>query len=599
MSYRKITALIMALSVLAMTGCSSNAAGNLSETGNISTEKQETAQADNDVSVPDSTAGTLEVPKVNDGVNYFEADYISIHFNWNAIDGAEGYEVSEETAPEDGSDDNYGEPVISEVTDHYYLTGGQDDFVHRIKVRAFKTEGGSRVFSDWSDYAIGKESNPIVGVSSAFEDSYDKNAYLPVLDEYAKVFKGDESVYGMRAPDALYYKVNSFDSFNINDFSYAFCDYGPDDNDDVVLLILKEKDGKDCLYSLVYYGLYSLSLDFVTDSVTDDYSSTDIGQLKEGEDLFLYDKGIIARSRDEKDCSIRNYIRIVYEPDMVPYYWKLITTVASVTDSSGNIKYYKSDVYQSLDYDPNEKTDLYEEISEDEFNKIQKEYEVPANIVKYPLADYTGARFSNEEGDEEAIEAYASFIKERAADPQYPFLGFTLIHLDEDDTPELAIAYGGSHADGVGFYGFDSSGVNEICVTGSLGLAYYEKGSGIIYGWYTGQGATCYNIAIVKDGKLKEKIAPEITIQYDENFEETGYKYYTEEEGDISKEKFEEILAPYSPEKRQYRELEYSKLHDVHNTSDIAKALKDSLAEEDNLPKPDMDYYHTNIIVGK
>ena len=31
-----------------------------------------------------------------------------------------------------------GEPQFSEVTDHYYLTGGQDDFVHRIKVRAFK-----------------------------------------------------------------------------------------------------------------------------------------------------------------------------------------------------------------------------------------------------------------------------------------------------------------------------------------------------------------------------------------------------------------------------------------------------------------------------
>ena len=593
-NFGKNTFLIMTLSALVLIGCSSREAGNLSEMQGVS-------QEDNDVSVSDSIteedssepADSLEAPKVNNGVNYFEPDYIAIHFNWNAIDGAEGYEVCEEIKPENASDDSYDEPQINEVTDHYYLTGGQDDFVHRIKVRAFKTKDGERVFSEWSPYAEGKESNPIVGISSAMEDAYDKNAYLSVLDEYTKVFKGDESVYGMRAPGELYYKVNSFDSFDINDFYYAFCEYGPDDNDDVEMLILKEKDGKDCLYSLLYEGLYSLSLDFVTDSITDDYSSTDLGQVQEGEDIFLYDNGIIARSRDEKDYSARNYIQLAYEPDMVPFYWKLITTVARVTDSSGNVKYYKSDVYQSLDYDPNEKSDLYKEISEDEFNKIQKEYEVPADIVKYPFADYKGERFSNED-DEKAIEAYASFIKEKADG----MLSFTLIHLDEDDIPELAIAYGGSHADGVGFYGFDGSGVNEICFTGSTGLAYYEKGSGIVYGWYTGQGSTCYNIGIIKDGKLKEKIMPEIAIQYDENFEETGYKYYNEET-EVSKEEFEGILAPYSPEKRQYRELNYDNLHDVHKTSDIVQALKDSLAEEDKLPKPDMDYFHTNTIEVK
>ena len=71
----------------------------------------------------------------------------------------------------------------------------------------------------------------------------------------------------MRAPKELYYKVNSFGGFDINDFYYAFYDYGPDDNDDVELLILKEKDGKDCLYSLLYEGLYSLSLDFISDAI--------------------------------------------------------------------------------------------------------------------------------------------------------------------------------------------------------------------------------------------------------------------------------------------------------------------------------------------
>ena len=206
---------------------------------------------------------------------------------------------------------------------------------------------------------------------------------------------------------------------------------------------------------------------------------------------------------------------------------------------------------------------------------------------------------SSNEDVEKAIEAYVSVIKEKEADPQYPFLGYTLIHLDEDEIPELAIAYGGSHADGVGFYGFDGSAANEICFTGSLGTAYYEKGSGLVYGWYTGQGETSYNIGIIKDGKLAERILPVISIIYDDNFEETGYKYQLDGENemkDISREEFEEILAPYDPEKRQYKELECNKLNEAKKSTDIAQALRDSLTEEDNLPQPDMEFYHKNII---
>ncbi|MCR5356395.1 MAG: hypothetical protein K6E63_03235 [Lachnospiraceae bacterium] len=65
---------------------------------------------------------------------------------------------------------------------------------------------------------------------------------------------------------------------------------------------------------------------------------------------------------------------------------------------------------------------------------------------------------------------------------------------------------------------------------------------------------------------------------------------------DISKEEFEEILAPYAPEKREYRELECSKLYDAHKVSDIEQALRDSLAKEDDLPKPDMEFFNTNIV---
>ena len=75
---------------------------------------------------------------------------------------------------------------------------------------------------------------------------------------------------------------------------------------------------------------------------------------------------------------------------MVPFYWKLITTVVRVTDGDGNTKYYESDSHQSINCYPDENKDLYKEISEDEFNKTQKQYEVPADLVKYSFADYNG-----------------------------------------------------------------------------------------------------------------------------------------------------------------------------------------------------------------
>lgn len=205
---------------------------------------------------------------------------------------------------------------------------------------------------------------------------------------------------------------------------------------------------------------------------------------------------------------------------------------------------------------------------------------------------------------EKAIVAYASVIEEKAAEE--PFLSFTLIHLDEDDIPELVIADGDAHAGGVTFYGFDAAGVNEIYSTGSFGLAYYEKGIGIAFGWYTGQGETWYDVGIIKDGKLTEELMPVIAIQYDENYKEAGYKYYLGGENgeeiipkDISKEKFDEILTPYAPENRQYRELEYNKLYDVHEITDIKQALRDSLEKEDNLPQPDMEFFHKNTIAGE
>ncbi len=209
---------------------------------------------------------------------------------------------------------------------------------------------------------------------------------------------------------------------------------------------------------------------------------------------------------------------------------------------------------------------------------------------------------SEEEDIEKAIEAYAAFIEGKKGNAESSFLSYTLIHLDDDGMPELAVSYGDSHPDGVTFYHYDGANVNEVLFAGSLGRAYYEKGNGIVFGWYTGMGETYYTIAAVKDGKVTDITRPAIAIQYNENFEETGYKYYESGEDfddrEITEEKFNEMLSPYSPDKRDYRELEYGKMNDAYKAADTIQTLKASLEEEDNLPKPDMEQYIEGVITG-
>ncbi len=214
-----------------------------------------------------------------------------------------------------------------------------------------------------------------------------------------------------------------------------------------------------------------------------------------------------------------------------------------------------------------------------------------------------GTNASEGEDIDKAIEAYAAFIEGKKGNAESSFLSYTLIHLDDDGMPELAVSYGDSHPDGVTFYHYDGENVNEIVFAGSLGRAYYEKGKGIVFGWYTGMGETYYTIVTVKDGKVAEIIRPAIAILYNENFEETGYKYLESGEDfddrEITAEKFDEMLSPYTPDQRDYRELEYSKMNDAYKVTDTIQTLKDSLEAEDSLPKPDMAQYTEGVITGK
>ena len=97
---------------------------------------------------------SLASPVVKDGITIPGEESIQVLFEWNRIDGADGYEVCVEN--KFCEENNYREPEYCEVTDCSFTAGAQDDFDFRIKVRSYNGSGDKKVFSEWSEYATGK-----------------------------------------------------------------------------------------------------------------------------------------------------------------------------------------------------------------------------------------------------------------------------------------------------------------------------------------------------------------------------------------------------------------------------------------------------------
>ncbi len=199
----------------------------------------------------------------------------------------------------------------------------------------------------------------------------------------------------------------------------------------------------------------------------------------------------------------------------------------------------------------------------------------------------------------EVVTAYADYLKENNENFD-TFGAVGLIHLDDDEIPELAVSIGTSHASGICFYSYDGTNVVDLGSYGSLGCACYEYRKGIMYGYYTGMGSTFDHVAIENDGKIENEYRVVITnIEWaDPSATEGGYRFaITDEEfnaTEISQEEYEKIINPYLIENRDYTMLNNDDLIRLHEIGDIEEALLKSLDSESNYPKVPVDYADAN-----
>lgn len=198
---------------------------------------------------------------------------------------------------------------------------------------------------------------------------------------------------------------------------------------------------------------------------------------------------------------------------------------------------------------------------------------------------------------EEAISAYAAFLEGEIESLQENILTqemdvrYAMIHLDDDDIPELAIPLGNSHSMGVGYYAYDGKEVKRVYVAGSFGTAYYEKNTGVVLGFYSGMGSYYTAIGVIKNGELTEEVRVQLTdieaARAAQSFdgEGDGYYYSIWDGDEITKEEFDSLREPYDPRKRDYRLLKYDDLPRIQDADDIKEALRQSLAHEADLEK--------------
>ena len=163
----EIFALIGAITIMAL-GCGSKM---------VDTPANEVS--DETITVEDDAKKGLIAPEVKEAVTKPGEDAINVVFEWNPVDGADGYEVLEEN--KFCEEDEFREPdsdSTTVTTDTTYVSSAQDDFDFRIKVRAYRGDGENREYSEWSSYSYGstydKEAAPSASSGPASAEEADE-----------------------------------------------------------------------------------------------------------------------------------------------------------------------------------------------------------------------------------------------------------------------------------------------------------------------------------------------------------------------------------------------------------------------------------------
>lgn len=150
---------------------------------------------------------------------------------------------------------------------------------------------------------------------------------------------------------------------------------------------------------------------------------------------------------------------------------------------------------------------------------------------------------------EEVFEAYIQCIKDYVNNAEFDVadrIKYTLVYINDDDIPELAISEGDAHASGVRvyFYDFDRK---ETVDTGERygengGFDYYD-GKNMIYDYYFGNGGFG-NVCFCSISEYKATRSRWFTYYCDTS----GKKHYWIDFEEVSKDEYDKAYQEDAPE---------------------------------------------------
>ncbi len=205
---KQIMCMTACLAVVLVAGCGSRSYNTDDVESIVEQAEGDTVTAVEPASEDTVTIVELKAPKVKEGVTEPGEDEIDVVFTWDAVEGADGYEIREES--KFCTEETFRKPdndLTSYTSQTTYICGAQDDFDFRIRVRSFRGEGDSREFSEWSEYAYGKTYEGTVNISDT-----DKKSGTATQEEADELF--EKAIAGEIIVKA-YYEDNTDCSFRI------------------------------------------------------------------------------------------------------------------------------------------------------------------------------------------------------------------------------------------------------------------------------------------------------------------------------------------------------------------------------------------------
>lgn len=173
----------------------------------------------------------------------------------------------------------------------------------------------------------------------------------------------------------------------------------------------------------------------------------------------------------------------------------------------------------------------------------------------------------------EALKAYAKTLAEYAENEYAQPYRFSLIYLDEDDTPELVIFTGEIHMDGANLYIYEQGQSVYVGIFGQWGAAGYQEKKGIIFHEYD-QGGHGYT-GICKIDGAEVTLLQEfeyVQLELEDGPEEVDYIYRIDGR-EVSWKEYSEPLEKWTD---GYRTIAYDMCTPV-KCVDIEAALEQEL----------------------